>query len=254
MNRALLSNGRNFNAAHRLTLASGIGGDTFTWFNNITSTVALAGLILNKGVPDNQKLTMATHIYETPAWQPIANQLARLGICTLAEIQGPTGQLTTQSKNHLPQFPPFPLPLDTAATTLLPKIFWMPYERTERGAVFEIVSSTPTATLYRKWYPTEPDMRLEPGRRICWTPSDYRNPPSQYSLLTDGERTVLTTRILVNPLRKYIGWAKSRTIVAMFATTPPVFMTPIVTQEQRDQIGPLEEEIQHAILVVLCGE
>ena len=191
---------------------------------------------------------MATHIYEIPAWQPIANQLARLGICTLADIQGPTSQLTTPLKDHLPQFPPLPLPLDTAATTLPPNQFWMPYGRTERSAVLKIVSSTPTATLYRKWYPTEPDKRLGPGRRICWTPSDYRNPPSQYSLLTDDERTLLTTRILVNPPRKYIGRAKSRTIVGMFATTPPVFMTPRVTPEQRDQIGPLEEEVQHAIL------
>ena len=150
MNRALLCNGRNFNAAHRLTLESGIGGDTSTWINNITSTVAQAGLILNKGGPDNQTLTMATHIYEIPAWQPIANQLARLGICTLADIQRPTGQLTTQLKDHLPQFPSLPLPLDTAATTLLPNQFWMPYGRTERGAVLEIVSSNPTATFYRK--------------------------------------------------------------------------------------------------------
>ena len=109
MNRALLSNGRNFNAAHRLTLESDIGGDTSTWINNITSTVTQAGLILNKGGPDNQKLTMDTHIYEIPAWQPIANQLARLGICTLADIQGPTGQLTTKLKDHLPQFPPLSL-------------------------------------------------------------------------------------------------------------------------------------------------
>jgi hypothetical protein len=34
----------------------------------------------------------------------------------------------------------------------------------------------------------------------------------------------------------------------MFATTPPVFMTTRVTPEQRDQIGPLGEEVQHAIL------
>jgi hypothetical protein len=155
MNRALLSNGRNFYAAHRLTLDSGIGGDTFTWINNITSTVTQAGLILIKEGPDNQKPTMATHKCEISAWQPIANQLARPSIiCTLADLQGPTGQLTTQLKHHLPQFPPLPLPLDTATTTLLPNQFWMPYKRTERGAVFEIVSSTPTTTLYRKWYPT----------------------------------------------------------------------------------------------------
>ena len=33
----------------------------------------------------------------------------------------------------------------------------------------------------------------------------------------------------------------------MFAATP-VFMTPRVTPEQPDQIGPLAEEVQHAIL------
>ena len=131
---------------------------------DITSAVSRAGLVLNKGGPDNHKLTMATHIYKIPAWQPIANQLAQLGICTLADIQGPTGQLTSQLQDHLPQFPPLPLPLDTAATTLLPNQFWMPCGRTEQGAVLEIVSNTPTATLYRKWYPTEPDMRLGPGR------------------------------------------------------------------------------------------
>ena len=134
---------------------------------------------------------MATHIYEFPAWQPITNQLAQLGICTLADLQGPTGQLTTQLKDHLPQFPPLPLPRDTATTTLLPNQFWMPNGRTEQGAVLEIVSNTPTATLYRKWYPTEPDMWIGPGKRICWTPSDYRNPPSQYSLLTEDERSPL---------------------------------------------------------------
>ena len=102
----------------------------FTWINNITSTVARAGLILNKGGPDNHELTMATHIYEIPAWQPIENQLAQLGICTLADLQGPTGQITSQLEDHLPHFPPLPLPLDTAATTLLPNQFWMPYGRT----------------------------------------------------------------------------------------------------------------------------
>ena len=34
----------------------------------------------------------------------------------------------------------------------------------------------------------------------------------------------------------------------MFATTPPVLMNPRVTPEQRDQIGPLGEEVQHATL------
>jgi hypothetical protein len=124
----------------------------------------------------------------------------------------------------------------------------MPYKQTERGAVFEIVSSTPTATLYRKRYPTESDMRLEPGRRNCCTPSNYRNSPSQYSLMTDDKRTLLSTLFLDNPPRKYTGRANSRRIVVMFATTPPVFMTLRVTLEQQDQIGLLGEEVRHPIL------
>ena len=83
MNRALLTNGRNFNATHRLTTDRVPGEDTSTWVNNITR------LSISRGGPDNHTLTMDTHIYEIPTWQPIAHKQAKLDICTLADLQGP---------------------------------------------------------------------------------------------------------------------------------------------------------------------